>query len=94
MTLQEDDPRERWLPTDASVRHARALLDAEPRADLAAIAMIQPGKHFGIWTTGQEVQTVAGAVLIGINGFAADDITKAEVPSYAWARNAASDIAG
>ncbi len=62
-----EDLRARWLPTDASVRRARALLDAEPRAGLAAIPMVQPGKHYGIWTVGQEVQTVAGAVFIGVS---------------------------
>lgn len=87
----EQDLRARWLPTAASVRHAWALLDAEPRADLAAIPMVQPGKTYGLWTVGQEVQTVPGAVFIGINSFDADD--SGEVPSYAWARNAASDVA-
>ncbi len=52
--------------------------------------MVQPGKHYGVWTVGQEVQTVPGAVFIGVNSFNA---IRAEVPSHAWARNAASDVA-
>jgi hypothetical protein len=87
----EEDMRARWQPSEAAVRHARALLDAEPRADLAAIPMIQPGKAHGWWTAGQEVRTVAGAVFIGVNRFDVED--GAEVPSYSWARNAASDVA-
>jgi hypothetical protein len=85
------DLRARWLPSDSAVRHARALLDAEPRADLAAIPMVQPGKNAGIWTAGQEVQTVPGAVFIGVNAFDVDD--GAEVPSYSWARDAAAAVA-
>ena len=53
--------------------------------------MIQPGKYYGLWTVGQEVRTVAGAVFIGVNSFDVDEI--GEVPDYGWARNAASDVA-
>jgi len=87
----EQDMRERWLPTPAAVSHAMALLAAEPRADLAAIPMVQPGKTFGWWETGQAVETVAGALFIGVNSF--DASPDGHVPGYAWARNAASDVA-
>lgn len=53
--------------------------------------MVQPGKTPGIWETGQEVRTVAGAVFIGVNSFTTEE--NAEVPSFAWARNTASDLA-
>jgi hypothetical protein len=61
------------------------------RADLAAIRMMQPGKRYGLWSVGQEVRTVAGAVFIGVNSFDADE--SGEVHDYAWARNAGSDVA-
>jgi hypothetical protein len=59
-----EDLRLRWLPTDRSVRHARALLAAEPTADVAVVPMFQPGKQYGIWTVGQLVSTVPGVVFI------------------------------
>ena len=86
----EQDMRERWLPSDAAVRHAKALLAAEPAADLACIPMTQPGKTRGIWLTGQQVQTVPGAVFIGVNSF---DGTTPGVPSFGWARNMAVHVA-
>jgi hypothetical protein len=91
MTTPREDLTARWLPTGTAIRHAVALLEAEPRADLAAIPMIQPGKEHGIWITGQAVETVPGVVFIGANSF--DPHPSGEVPSYAWARNAAAQIA-
>jgi len=84
------DKADRWLPTGAAVRHAQALLAAEPLADLAAIPMIQPGKTYGWWRLGQQVETVAGVVFIGING---DAPAGSAVPDYAWARDMASMVA-
>ncbi|GAB3459153.1 hypothetical protein [Actinophytocola sediminis] len=87
------DPAEdltvRWWPTARSVRHARALLAAEPAADLAVVPMYQPDKQYGIWFVGQPVFTVPGVVFIAVNSFEPAD----GVPSLSWARNAASDIA-
>jgi hypothetical protein len=84
------DLNERWLPTPTSIRHAVALLQAEPRADLAAIPMYMPNKTHGWWTLGQEVYTVAGVVLIGVNTF---DDPMGDVPSFSWARNEAAAVA-
>ncbi|MCW2898658.1 MAG: hypothetical protein JWO67_923 [Streptosporangiaceae bacterium] len=83
------DMRDRWLPSETAVRHARALLDAEPAADLAVVPMLQPGKTHGIWTLGQEVETVPGVVFICINSFT----NTAALPGYSWCRGAAAAVA-
>lgn len=85
----EEDLRARWLPTRRSVGHARALLVAEPTADVAVVPMFQPGKQYGIWTVGQPVSTVAGVVFVAVNGFE----PAVGVPSLSWARNAACLLA-
>jgi hypothetical protein len=84
------DLRARWLPTPFAIAHATALLDAEPSADIAIIPMIQPGKTRGIWTTGQEVRTIAGVVFIAAN----DDTGNDRVNGYQWAREACRQLAG
>jgi hypothetical protein len=53
--------------------------------------MYHRGKAHGIWTAGQEVRTVRGVVFIGRNTFTDDP--DATVPSYSWARDAASRVA-
>ncbi len=82
------DLKDRWLPTQAAIRHARILLDREPNADMAVIPMCQPGKTRGIWETGQEVRTVPGVVFLATRGTANPDI-----PGYSWARDAACKLA-
>lgn len=84
-----EDLRLRWLPTSRSVRHARALLAAEPAADVALIPIYQPGKQYGIWLTGQLVSTVPGVVFVAVNSFK----PAAGVPSVSWARHAACVLA-
>jgi hypothetical protein len=86
----ETDMRERWLPSPASVRHARAVLEAEPRADVAAIPMVLPGKRHGFWKAGQEVLTVPGVVLIGNSRDSGGD---GDVPGWSWTRNVACSLA-
>jgi len=85
----ERDRLQRMNPTDTAVAHARALLAAEPGADIAFIPMCLPGKELGWWREGQEVVTVPGVVLLAVNGF--DD--SGPVPSGSWARNTAAAIA-
>jgi hypothetical protein len=90
-TSAADDMRTRWLPTPAAVRHARALLAAEPDAEMAVIPMYQPGKRHGWWEVGQEVVTVAGVVFLGVSAF--EPPADSPVPSYSWARHAATELA-
>ena len=84
------DLHARWLPSDTAIAHAVALLAAEPNADVALIPMIQPGKIRGIWTTGQDVRTLPGVVILATN----DDIGKAGVPGFTYARHYCHVIAG
>lgn len=89
LTELERDMRERFHPTQAAVAHATALLEAEPRAELAYIPIYLPGKVYGWWELGQEVVTVPGVVLIAANSFEdAEDI-----PSGVWARDTAAAVA-
>jgi hypothetical protein len=87
----EQDMLARWLPSADAQAHARALLEAEPRADMAVIPMVQPGKVAGVWTTGQEVETVPGVIFLGRNSF--EEWRGQVVPSLAWARTAALELA-
>jgi hypothetical protein len=82
----------RWVPSDASVKVARAMLEAEPRADMAVIPMAQPGKEHSWWTVGQEVQTVPGVAVLATNGWDVTD-PSGEVPAYSWARAEAVSLA-
>lgn len=82
-----EDMRARWLPDDQAVLDAIAKMAAEPRADVAMIGMIQPGKQRGVWTLGQEVETVPGALYIGISDL--DVPPGSPVRSFAIARNLA-----
>ncbi len=86
----DQDLRKRWRPTDAAMRHAAALLDAEPLADVAIIPMYQPGKTRGVWTIGQEVRTVAGVVFLARDSYTESHDT---VPLVAWARETACNLA-
>jgi hypothetical protein len=61
------DQQQRWLPHPSAVQQAEALLAAVPEADLAVIPLFQPGKTRGQWTSGQQVCTVHGAVLLAQN---------------------------
>ena len=83
----ELDLRARWRPTPEQVRAAVAelLTKTDPTEWVAAVALVQPGKQYGIWTVGQPVEPVPG-VWAGINSFT-------EAPSYAHARNDAADAA-
>jgi hypothetical protein len=85
----EQDRVRRWNPHPTAVRHARALLDAEPEADLAVIPLFQPGKTRNWWTCGQPVHTVFGVVLLSQNTFTPTGL----IPGHSWARDAASRIA-
>lgn len=86
-TTAEQDARARWLPSKAQVAAAVAELrtKADPDQWLAAVPLVMPGKQYGIWTVGQQVEHVAG-VWVGINSFDQE-------PSYATARNRAADAA-
>lgn len=92
-TLEDvmEDMHARLVPSPAAVRHARALLDFTQDADLAAIPMYLPGKTHGVWTMGQDVVTVPGAVFLGVNGF--DVPADSPVPSYSIARHLAGHTA-
>lgn len=85
----EQDRVGRWNPHPAAVRHARALLAAEPEADLAVIPMFQPGKVRGWWVSGQRVHTVHGVVLLSQNTFR----PTGRIPSHSWVRDLAATIA-
>lgn len=88
-TADEDQPQ-RWRPHPQAVRHAHALLDAEPHAAQALIPLYMPGKTRNRWAPGQPVRTVAGIVLLSHNrtsnvaGF---------VPDHSRARDLAARIA-
>jgi hypothetical protein len=83
------DMTQRWWPTDTAVKQAKAALDAQPDADLAAIPMVQPGKTRGYWKVGQAVETVEGQVFLGVNA----DNGRGAVPSWSEARNSAAEAA-
>lgn len=83
------DMRERWLPTDAAIRHAQALLAAEPNADLALVPLLQPGKNRSVWTIGQEVLTLPGVVILASN-----DDGRGDILGYHTARRYCEIIAG
>lgn len=85
----EQDRLRRWNPHPVAVRHAHVLLAAEPEADLAVIPMFQPGKTYGWWTSGQEVHTVFGVVLLSQN----TSTPTGQIPSHIWARDTAATIA-
>jgi len=85
----EQDKLDRWQPADTAIAHAKALLAAEPNADLAVIPMVQPGKNRGIWVLGQEVVTVPGVVIL-----ANADGGRGGVTGYPHARKFAELIAG
>lgn len=89
LSAAQEDLESRLRPAPQAVEHALALLKAEPRAELAYIPMYLPGKEHGWWQIGQEVVTVTGAVLIGVNSFEA----AGGIPSGSWARDMASRIA-
>ena len=83
------DLQERWLPEQSAIDLAVRRLASNPTADYAAVPMYQPGKEFGWWALGQEVCTVPDVVFIGVNSFE----SRGDVPSFAWARNAAAEVA-
>lgn len=85
----DQDRVRRWNPHPVAVRHARALLAAEPAADLAVIPMFQPGKVRDWWTSGQPVHTVLGVVFLSQNTFTPNGL----IPGHSWARNTASLVA-
>jgi hypothetical protein len=83
MEAVDRDRRERWLPDADARRVAAAMLAAEPAAEHVIVAMIQPRKTQGVWTTGQPVATVRGAFwLVGPGWYA-----------HGTARNAAAELA-
>lgn len=66
-----EDLRRRWRPSPNAVDAAVRALQNTPDADLAIVPMYQPGKAFGFWTVGQQVETVdAGPddVLLAVSG--------------------------
>ena len=87
------DLRARWVPTPAQVQAAQDAIAASvatnpdvPEDDwLAAVPLVMPGKTYGLWQAGQVVESVDGC-WVGRN-------SATGVPSYADARNAASDAA-
>lgn len=55
-----EDMHDRLRPTETAVAHALAAMELRPDAEFAMIPMVLPGKHYGIWTAGQPVETVEG----------------------------------
>lgn len=53
----EKDLRERFRPSEASILDAQESLLAEG-AEVAYAAIVLPGKDSGVWTMGQEVQSL------------------------------------
>jgi hypothetical protein len=78
-----EDMQRRIRPTAAAYGHALALLAAEPRAEVAFIPMILPGKTRSVWIYGQEVCTVPGVVLLASRNPEGNEV----VPGYSHARD-------
>lgn len=61
------DLAERWLPTSAQVAAGVAALRTVPCGErerfVAVVVMVQPGKTYGIWETGQQVLALPGVWL-------------------------------
>lgn len=55
------------MPTAVQVEAALAVLSTVPEADrsrfLAVVALVQPGKQYGLWSVGQEVVPLPGVWL-------------------------------
>ena len=85
---EQADMEQRWRPSSFAVAQAKALLDAMLLADYVIVPMVQPGKVHGIWTIGQKVMTVPGALFLASKR---DRYTT--IPSYSWARNEALSVA-
>jgi len=81
-----------WVPDAELVEQAHAALDAEPRADMAALAMVQPGKTRGIWRIGQQCETVPGVIVLAVNS-STGERGDGPVKSWSQARNEASEAA-
>jgi hypothetical protein len=64
------DMAARWLPDGAHRAVAAAMLAAAPDAAMVIVPLIQPGKARGVWTDGQPVITVRGALFLVGDGFA------------------------
>lgn len=89
MLMAELDLQEHWKPDGVAESQARLLLEATPGAEMAVLALVQPGKDQGIWTFGQKVETVAGLILLACS-------RKEPVPGtmrYSDARNIATEVA-
>lgn len=85
----ELDLQEHWKPSGVAEAQARLLLETTTGAEMAVLALIQPGKTQGVWTIGQKVVTVAGLILLACS-------RKAPVPGtmlYSDARNIATEVA-
>lgn len=64
------DQAQRLAPSKSAVQAAVAALDARPEADAAVVPLYMPGKSFGVWTVGQQVETIeltGEDVLVGVN---------------------------
>jgi hypothetical protein len=82
-----DDMRTRWLPDDLTRGIAAGLFGQMPRdLQYVLVGLVQPGKERGIWTLGQPVYTVRGALFL-----AADDDSR--FMSYRVARGACVAVA-
>ena len=76
---------ERWeLPV--ATQHAAAAAAAALGKDMALVPFFLPGKEFGFWTVGQEVE-IAAAVLFMDNSFDGEDLR------FSAARYARSEMA-
>jgi hypothetical protein len=77
----------RWLPTSAQVAAGVAALDTVPPGErerfVAVVVLVQPGKTYGIWETGQPVVALPG-VWLGEN-------TQGEEPSLFPLRQAVAE---
>lgn len=83
------DMQRRLRPTATAHGHAMALLAAEPRAEVAFIPMVLPGRTRGEWVYGQEVYTVPGVVLLASRDPEGNEV----VPDYGLARITACELA-
>lgn len=52
----EQDMRDRWLPTETQLD--LAVLMAKKTGNDVVTALVQPGKEYGFWSIGQEVEPV------------------------------------
>lgn len=84
MSDVDRDMAQRCRPSDVQIEVARAMLRADPEADVVLVGLAFPGKRHGVWHMGQPVEPVPGFWLAG-TGYSDGD----KLRDYALARNCA-----